>query len=268
MTQINDVFCDVSLARYWDNLLDLQTELMLPLEWPLFYRSDQWGAAHTVLDIGCGNGRYIYEISKKFPNKSYIGIDQSTELINIAKSKYGSNIKFIECDFNDFQESVDFVIARALVQYLPSIEGFFQRLNTVIRPGGGMLIIERDDIMPFHFEPPAENIVKAVYSVEERQEQNRVNNVSTITGLANAYNQQKSISLINEQLITVSNQIPGNHKKIMEAYQVIMKIVSKFGANNEKIKKGEEEVKDWFSSDGYTDMRLRAFAYSNAGLIF
>ena len=48
----------------------------------------------NLLDIGCGDGKYLYEISKKYPSKLFVGIDYSEQAILFATAM-SPKIKFI-----------------------------------------------------------------------------------------------------------------------------------------------------------------------------
>jgi 2-polyprenyl-3-methyl-5-hydroxy-6-metoxy-1,4-benzoquinol methylase len=52
----------------------------------------------TILDIGCGDGKYTNEIKKSFPKAQVTGIEPAGEAISIAKHNY-PNIEFIVGDF-------------------------------------------------------------------------------------------------------------------------------------------------------------------------
>ena len=57
------------------------------------------------LEIGCGKGRFITEISKLCPDINYIAIEKDPTIIaaaaRLAREKEAENIKFIECDANE-----------------------------------------------------------------------------------------------------------------------------------------------------------------------
>ena len=40
----------------------------------------------SIIDIGCGDGRFLAEISRLYPNRYYCGIDYSKRAINLAKA--------------------------------------------------------------------------------------------------------------------------------------------------------------------------------------
>lgn len=58
---------------------------------------EQYSADKTVLDAGCGTGKFYNALSRK--SKTYLGIDKSEEQIKIASQK--NNGKFTTCDLLD-----------------------------------------------------------------------------------------------------------------------------------------------------------------------
>ena len=41
---------------------------------------------NSLLDIGCGEGRFLREVSQHYPEKTFVGLDYSTKAINLAKA--------------------------------------------------------------------------------------------------------------------------------------------------------------------------------------
>ncbi len=53
----------------------------------------------SVLDLGCGNGRFLqFLIDQKINFADFVGIDSSDELLKIAKERYSDNAEFIFAD--------------------------------------------------------------------------------------------------------------------------------------------------------------------------
>ncbi len=97
----------------------------------------------SVLDVGCGNGRFFSVIKDK--EIAYTGIDASSKLINIAKEKYPSTgsgqaqAKFfkgnaVELPFGS--GSFDTAVSFAVLHHIPSKklrEEFLQEIHRVLK---------------------------------------------------------------------------------------------------------------------------------------
>lgn len=92
-----------------------------------------------VLDIGCGNGRF-YELMKN-KNVEYFGVDNSKEIIALAKQKY-PDLDFLVSDgikipFSD--EYFDKVFAISVLHHIPSAffrKFFINEVKRVLKPNG------------------------------------------------------------------------------------------------------------------------------------
>ena len=71
----------------------------------------------TVLDLGCGNGSLTNQLKNK--GLHVIGIDDSEELLNVARSNY-PDITFIKADATAFalEKSVDVVFSNAVFHWI------------------------------------------------------------------------------------------------------------------------------------------------------
>jgi ubiquinone/menaquinone biosynthesis C-methylase UbiE len=74
-----------------------------------------------ILDVGCGNGRLLEALKGK--EVEYLGIDNSTELIKIARRNYPGE-KFVEGDLLDLQaitdNNFDYIFCLAVLPHIPS----------------------------------------------------------------------------------------------------------------------------------------------------
>lgn len=96
-----------------------------------------------VLDAGCGNGRYVPVFKKK--GVEYFGIDQSQELIEIARKTYPESKFFVGGILNlPFQNNYfDNICSIAVLHQIPSKElrlQFLKELKRTLKPGGNLII--------------------------------------------------------------------------------------------------------------------------------
>lgn len=103
-------------------------------------------AGDSILDLGCGNGR----LAELFVDKdiSYLGLDQSEELIKIAREKFKDykNIKFEMGDVTYLalpSKSFDVIFMLAVLHHLPSRDlrlAVLKEANKLLSSGGRMVI--------------------------------------------------------------------------------------------------------------------------------
>lgn len=95
----------------------------------------------SVLDVGCGNGRLLEVLSDK--NLNYLGVDNSLELIELAKKNY-SNYDFKVVDILELDKIItqkfDFVISVAVLHHLPGKELRQQALEQLKKVASGQII--------------------------------------------------------------------------------------------------------------------------------
>ncbi|CAG8469454.1 2308_t:CDS:2 [Acaulospora morrowiae] len=109
-----------------------------------------------VLDIGCGSGSWVLDMSAQYPNSSFIGIDMCSDYF--PSKDLPSNVHFQKLNVLDglpFADGeFDFVHSRFLVQYLTELQWneFIKELIRVTRSKGWIELMEMD--MIFHNAGP------------------------------------------------------------------------------------------------------------------
>lgn len=98
----------------------------------------------SLLDIGCGDGRFVRELSKKGGAKRLVGIDYSARAIRLAKA-LNPEIDFRTVDIvnDDFDiELFDVVTLIEVIEHVPpeSLNRFIERAVKLVRPGGRIII--------------------------------------------------------------------------------------------------------------------------------
>lgn len=110
----------------------------------------------TVLDIGVSTGTTIKNIDRNSPRKnlSYIGIDESQEMLNVASKnlKGIENVELINSDLNKgFDEvklshkTISLVVSLFTLQFInfEHREFLLRRLYQALRPGGAIILVEK-----------------------------------------------------------------------------------------------------------------------------
>lgn len=105
----------------------------------------------VIIDAGCGNGYLLKKLALRA--KKVIGLDNSSDLINFAKShtKGLSNVEIKQADLLSKwpikSNSYHIIIANMLLQYLPRLDSFAKESFRVLIKNG-LLIITIDS--PLH----------------------------------------------------------------------------------------------------------------------
>lgn len=99
-------------------------------------------AAFRLLDIGCGTGDLIYQLSCLFPNAEFIGLDSNIQSIKESKRKTTENCCFIA---GRYEESValgpfDIVISSETLEHVETYTQFLDIIFRCIKDGGYLSI--------------------------------------------------------------------------------------------------------------------------------
>lgn len=121
---------------------------ILPLAEGLISRLEE---GINVLDVGCGRGRAMLRLAKRFPNSQFVGLDLSNESVDFANSRAAeerlTNVEFIAKDVSDFDESSDENVFD-LVTTFDAIHdqgkpmNVLQGIRKTLKPGGVYLMQE------------------------------------------------------------------------------------------------------------------------------
>lgn len=97
-----------------------------------------------ILDIGCGTGQLIKEISDKYKMVNYLGIDVAENMIDIAKkNNKGKNIKFKISSIETFDtvDRYDIIICTHAFPYFPDKEGMIKKIAGLCNKKGQVIIV-------------------------------------------------------------------------------------------------------------------------------
>lgn len=116
-----------------------------------------------VIDIGCGDGTYTYELYRWGKPKIMVGIDISREAINLARKKFGrrkNGLVFKHCSCYEIpyaKGEFDIAIVRGLLHHLDNPAGGLSKIVEitervlVIEPNGYNPLLKLiEKISPYH----------------------------------------------------------------------------------------------------------------------
>ena len=119
-----------------------------------------WGLSHLpafvpekVADLGCGAGRNVGELLKKYPRAHVTGLDYSALSVEKAREYNKAMIAAGRCaviqgDVSDLKlpsGAFDLATAFETIYFWPGLEKCFAQVAAVLRPGGLFLICNESD---------------------------------------------------------------------------------------------------------------------------
>jgi len=214
---------DSEIVR-WNLLQRLQADFCIDLEWPYFYKSPAWHNAKTVLDIGCGNGYYLAQISDRFPEKQCTGYDISEDFIQIARSEFErDNLKFGVGDANAVDGKFDFIIARLVFQHLSDPAAVLRDIANAVTPKGHLLIIDaRDDVRYYYPELPR---FMAFFEAFIEAQKHRSLNRSFARHLSDNIENYPQWRVEGSWEVLIPSAMPGNLERFQRIYGEVIQFV-------------------------------------------
>lgn len=95
----------------------------------------------NILDIGCGDGRFLEKLSHIQENSNYYGIDLSSNVINLAKKIKNINFSVGESETLNFDNNhLDKIFCLNSFHHFPNIEKSLAEMERVIKVGGEIII--------------------------------------------------------------------------------------------------------------------------------
>lgn len=97
-----------------------------------------------ILDIGCGTGQLIQELSQLVGEVDYLGIDVAKNMIALAKeNNTSSKIRFINVCVDDFvtDEEFDIILCTHAFPYFPNKRETMQKMYSLCKSGGKIILV-------------------------------------------------------------------------------------------------------------------------------
>jgi 2-polyprenyl-3-methyl-5-hydroxy-6-metoxy-1,4-benzoquinol methylase len=98
----------------------------------------------SLLDVGCGEGRFLSEVSKRFPNKKLAGADTSARALEYARL-LNPQLKFTCGDITDpelLAERFDVITLIETLEHVPppEVPGFVRGLRHYLKSDGRLIL--------------------------------------------------------------------------------------------------------------------------------
>lgn len=97
----------------------------------------------AVLDVGCGTGAVLALLHEKYPDRRYVGLDLTPEMIEAARTKVAPGMEFVVGDAENLpfdEASFDAVLCSNSFHHYPNPAAFLAGALRVLRPGGRLIL--------------------------------------------------------------------------------------------------------------------------------
>ena len=94
----------------------------------------------TVLDVGCGTGNFVNEVSKK-GSRYVLGIDYAKEAIKIAKNSYSQeNLEFRIQDVKEINEKFDVIVSIGTIEHMDNPIEILKKFKKCLKTNGKIIL--------------------------------------------------------------------------------------------------------------------------------
>ena len=144
MNNIEENWNDMAMA--YENFTENSDSYSYSIEWPCIQKMLPDLKDKSILDLGCGSGRFTFLLEKEVPG-TIIGIDLSQQMLDIAKEKSNKNNSkavFQKGDINRLDliktGTVDFIFSSTTFQYILDLNTLFSQLYSLLNTGGSCIL--------------------------------------------------------------------------------------------------------------------------------
>ena len=106
-----------------------------------------------ILDVGCGTGEFISNLGPQFKEAEFYGVDLSSDMIKIAKSKLernGVSLKVGDVENLPYEDnSFDIITCSHSFHHYPNKDKAAREMHRVLKKGGRVMIVDGCRDVPF-----------------------------------------------------------------------------------------------------------------------
>jgi cytosine/adenosine deaminase-related metal-dependent hydrolase len=128
--------------RIWAQSYDSEPNPMLSLEQRFLEALLPQAKGLDVVDLGCGTGRWLAALQCRDP-RSLLGVDSSSEMLEVAKAKLGSAARLINADCEAAtvpDSSADLILCSFVISYIEDASRFLRKIRKLLREGGNAFV--------------------------------------------------------------------------------------------------------------------------------
>ncbi|MDD6189697.1 MAG: class I SAM-dependent methyltransferase [Clostridiales bacterium] len=124
------------MAKAYEEFTSGDNSYSNTIEWPCIQKMLPDIKGKSVIDLGCGSGRYTFLLEEAQPRK-VVGVDISDEMLRLAREKAearGSSALFIKGDLNDFvpDDQYDVVFSSTMSHYIVDLFPLFANIYDML----------------------------------------------------------------------------------------------------------------------------------------
>lgn len=98
----------------------------------------------TVVDVGCYTGFFVSEASKRFPDKTIVGLDYFDDNIRLARMLHpelGARLRRMSVYRTEFgDDSIDCITMQDVIEHLEGAAAAVKEINRILKPGGFLIV--------------------------------------------------------------------------------------------------------------------------------
>ena len=242
----------LDLIDMWNELMKRQADFSMPLELGFYYGLEGWLTAKDVIDLGSGNGSYIFNLIDRFPAKNYTLVEKNPDLatkgtayLDTQTEDFRKNVSIVCAEINTMTGLYDLIIARLLVQYLKFPDEIFVIGRRLLNSTGNLVIIEADDSVQM-FWPPTPTIEEFFRRFRQSRQAAGFDRDSGVSLVGHAPNHGFEV-LRNERIIAPTT-LRGGKDNFFKMYQLAVGIIKGQFSFEYRYEKVLSELRDWYSN--------------------
>ena len=97
----------------------------------------------SLIDIGCGDGRFLREVSRYYPTANLLGVDYSERAIRLAKAMSPHlNYRVLDITREHLPGAFDVATLIEVIEHIPpyELQDFIDSVMSTIRPNGWLIL--------------------------------------------------------------------------------------------------------------------------------